>query len=71
MIVSALCPHSYLGQKIIRRYLLERGFDTREPTDHEDKSRCPIPAEDIRRFVFYGDPDFIDLTGCDEWSPPL
>jgi hypothetical protein len=60
-----------LGEKVIRRYLLSRGFDTEEDTNHEAAARKPIPARNIVRFIFREDAEFAALTGCDEWSPPL
>jgi hypothetical protein len=62
---------TYLGEKVIRRYLFSKGFGTREELEHDDKARGPIPASNILRLVFLGEPAFAALTGCDSWDPPL
>jgi hypothetical protein len=69
--ISSFGRYTYLGDKVIRRYLLDRGFDTGEDCEHEDKARDPITAANIVRFVFHGEPEFATLTGCDSWDPPL
>lgn len=69
--ISSFGRYTYLGDKVIRRYLLSRGYDTGEECDHEDKARDPIPPANIVRFVFHGDPEFAVLTGCRSWDPPL
>ena len=69
--VSSFGCYTYLGDKVIRQYLLSRGFDTGEECEHEDKARDEIPAANIVRFVFYGEPEFAILTGCDLWEPPF
>lgn len=68
--ISSIGPYTYLGDKIIRRYLICNGFDTNEEWEHEDYIRDQILAANIVRFVFHGDPEFATLTGCDSWDPP-
>lgn len=76
-IIEALIPigslphYSWLEKKLIRRFLIGRGFVTGEDLDHEDHAVNPIPAENIIRVIRFPDADFISLTGCDEWEPPL
>ncbi len=62
---------NFFGQKVARQYLINRGFQATEPTEHEDRAFSPIAAENIVRCIVHGDPDFSELTGCDSWSPPL
>jgi hypothetical protein len=69
--VSTFGRITYLGEKAIRRFLLDRGYDTGESWEHEDKARSPIPAVNVMRFVFHGEPDFATLTGCESWNPRL
>lgn len=69
--ISALGQRTCLAEKIIRRYLVNHGLKTGECIDHEDWSKKPISAHNISRFIFYNDPEFIKLVGCDQWSPQL
>jgi hypothetical protein len=69
--IAAIRRVTYLGEKVIRRFLLHNGFDTRESWEHEDHVSDPISAASILRFVFHPDPEFARLTDCDSWDPPL
>lgn len=69
--ISSLEPHGGLDFKIIRRYLIHRGFETREPVDHEDRIKKKLPAASIRRIIRHPDLEFVALTGCDEWADGL
>jgi len=69
--IAILEQHGGLGFKIIGQHLLNRGFDTGEPVEHEDRARSAIPAERIRRVIWLPDPEFMELTGCADWDPPL
>lgn len=69
--ISGLNFGYYLGNKILRRYLLEHGFDTGEGVEHEDFVSQPIAPDRILRFVEFDDAEFSVLTGCDDWEPPL
>jgi hypothetical protein len=69
--IASLEPHSFLDTKIIRRYLIHRGFETGEPVDHEDRIKKALPAACIRRIIRHSDPEFVALTGCDEWTDGL
>jgi len=71
VLVSTLEIHSFLDIKIARRYLISRGFETGEPTDHEDRAKSSIAAANIRRVIRHPGGDFCDLTGCRSWRPPL
>lgn len=57
-----------LTLNIVRRYFVSHGFETVEPVDHKDRSKYPLPAENVRRVLRYPDPEFIELTGCDSWG---
>lgn len=69
--VVALRKHSFLPMKIARKFPIERGFETGEPTEHEDPALAPIPAANIRRIIRYPDQEFCALTGCLTWKTPL
>ncbi len=47
--ISTFGRFTFLGQKILRRYLKNRGFDTNEDIDHEGASHEMIPARNIVR----------------------
>lgn len=68
--ISSLRVNTSLGETIIKQYLFNRseGNAAEEPDSHVFD---PIPAANIVRFVFHGDPDFAALSGCDDWKPPL
>jgi hypothetical protein len=76
-IIEALVPtvnlprFSWLDTRLIRRFLVHRGFKSEEELDHEDRSESPIPSEHIVRIIRFPDADFISLTGCSKWKPPL
>jgi hypothetical protein len=36
-----------------------------------DRTTRPIPAKGIKRIIRYPDDEFIALTRCDQWEPPL
>jgi cytochrome oxidase assembly protein ShyY1 len=60
-----------LEDKVARQFLVNRGFQTREPVDHEDRTTHPLPARNIRRVIRLCEPAFALLTQCDTWTPPL
>lgn len=62
---------TWLGDHLIRRYLIQRRLKTEECVDHTNRSLQQIPPKNIVRIIMYGDDDFISLTRCDQWSPPL
>jgi len=69
--ISSLRKHSFLGRRIMNRYMWSKGISTGEELEHEDYSRHPIPPEKVLRFILQGEPHFSELTGCEEWAPPL
>lgn len=76
-IIEALVPlqslhfYSYLEKKLIRRFLVSRGFKTSEELNHEDCAKQPIPPRNIIRIISFPDADFIYLTKCNQWEPQL
>ncbi len=60
-----------LAMKVMRRYLISRGYETIEPVDHEDRVVEPIRKANIRRIIRFPEQDFVKLTKCDKWRPPL
>ena len=69
--IASLEHHSFLDVKVARQFLINRGLQTIEPTDHEDRAKKPISSSYILRIIRYPDKDFLDLTGCANWCPPL
>jgi hypothetical protein len=69
--IASLEIHSYLDDKVIRRFLIRRGYKTSESIDHDDRAKTPLLPDNIRRIIRYSDPEFVEVTGCNTWSPPL
>jgi hypothetical protein len=69
--IASLARGGGLSFKIARRFLISRGYHSKEPVDHEDRIKRPLPANYIRRVVRFPGQDFIALTGCDTWNRPL
>src|SRR5208282_2990106 len=69
--IASLDPDLGLGFKVVRRFLIHRGYQTREPVDHQDAIGRTLPAENIRRVISFPEPDFMDLTGCETWDVPI
>jgi hypothetical protein len=73
VLVEAEVPIASFGHilgfamKIARRYIVSRGYRSREPVDHEDYAKTPLPNGCIRRIVRLTDSDFAALTGSDRW----
>lgn len=68
--VASLAPGAGLAMKLVRIYLICRGYKTDEPVEHEDRGVQPIAADCVRRVIRYPDRDFIELTGCATWRRP-
>jgi hypothetical protein len=69
--IASLEPNGGLSFKIVRRFLINRGYQTGEPVDHEDRIKRPLPAENVRRIIPFPHADFVTLTGCADWKDPL
>jgi hypothetical protein len=69
--IASFRPAGGVDFKFVRQFLRNRGLATREPVEHEDCVRTPIPARSIRRVIKHPDPDFVQLTQCDRWRKPL
>lgn len=69
--IAFLGPHGGLAFKVARRYLMFRGYQTKEPCDHEDSVRQPLPANCIYRVISFPHPDFLALSACGLWHEPL
>ncbi|MFZ2467774.1 MAG: hypothetical protein WAW54_05215 [Parvibaculum sedimenti] len=75
-IVEADVPISSLASyglvfKMVRRFLISRGYQTTESCDHEDRIKQPLPATCIRRVIRFPEFDFMGLSGCALWKEPL
>ncbi len=69
--IANLRGPSFLDIKAAKQFLKWRGFKCTEPMEHEDCTTCDVPAAKIRRIIQFPEADFLALTGCDTWSPPL
>jgi hypothetical protein len=69
--ISSIAKHGGLDFKIISRYLVSRGLQKTERLDHEGITTLPVPPQNISRIIRFPDNDFISLTKCDTWDPPL
>jgi len=66
--ISHLKPSGGTSDNIVRRYLISRGFDTRETTQHEDRIIFPLPAKNVLAIHRHPGPEFLSLTGCADWA---
>jgi hypothetical protein len=69
--IASLRPHSFLPNKIARRYLVDRGHRTVESVNHDGAIMCPLPAMNVRRVIPFPSPEFVTLTGCNQWRRPI
>lgn len=66
--IRDLAKHGGLDSKIVRQFLVNRGFESHDPLEHEDRAICHISPENIMRIMIFPEPDFITLTRCNTWS---
>ena len=69
--IALLRSHTWLPNKVARRFVVSRGCKTGEPVDHEDAVVHALPAACVRRVIRFPEPDFLALTGCADWCKPL
>jgi hypothetical protein len=69
--IASLPLHTFLENHLYLQFLINRGLQTTEPTCHENRATHPIPAQNIRRIVRFEESDFVTLTNCNTWTPPL
>ena len=69
--IASLPRFTFLDQHLYRQFLINRGFETSEPCDHEDRSTRPIPVSSVCCIIRFPDREFIALTDCNKWSPRL
>ncbi|GAB2561935.1 hypothetical protein [Spirosoma aerophilum] len=69
--IASLEYYGGLESIVIGHYLRKRGVIIDMDLDHEDRAKQPIPASNIVRIIKFPEKDFIDLTKCDKWKPPL
>lgn len=65
--VASLAAGVGLAMNVVRVYLINRGYKTSEPVEHEDRSVQAIAADCIKRVIRFSDPDFQVLTECATW----
>lgn len=69
--IASLEKNGGLSFKIVRRFLISRGYETQEPVAHEDRIKQPLSGDSVRRIIRFPDPDFCALTGCAGWRVPI
>ncbi len=69
--IFSLSPHSYVTQRIIKRFLWGKSLFHSEPEILEGYTLSPISAGSIKRVTKHPDVEFIRLTGCENWQNPL
>jgi len=69
--IASFPAHTFLEVHLYRQFLINRGLQTTEPVHHENRATHPIPARSIKRIVRFEEPDFVTLTNCSIWTPPL
>jgi len=69
--IASFPRYTFLDERFYRQFLINRGFGTSEPCEHEDRATCSIPPENVRRIIRFPDPEFVVLTDCNGWIPPL
>jgi hypothetical protein len=69
--IASFRPYTFLEVHLYRQFLVNRGLQTVESLHHEDKAIRPVAAENIRRIIRFPEPEFMALTGCGGWTPPL
>lgn len=68
--IISLPRYDGLEDKVVRRYLVNRGLKTAEGLD-ESCAEQPIPSQNIFRIIPFSDSAFLKLTQCYDWEPPL
>lgn len=69
--IASLAHHSFLEIHFYRQFLINRGLETVEDIHHESCAVQPVPARNVRRIIRFPALDFVALTQCDLWVPPL
>ena len=69
--IASFPRYTFLESHVYRQFLINRGFETSEPCEHEDRATLPLPSENIRRVIRFPEDDFLTLTGCADWIPPI
>lgn len=75
-VIEAVVPIKHievnrLADKVIRLFMMERGFKTSEETRCEAYAMASIPADNIRRIIRHPEQAFFALTQADQWREPL
>ena len=69
--IDSLCKHNSITDRVIERFLWEKGLFHREPEQSEGYTLGPIAAGSIKRVIKHPDIEFIRLTGCENWKTPI
>jgi hypothetical protein len=69
--IASFPRYTFLDERFYRQFLINRGFETSEPCEHEDRGTWSIPPVNVRRIIRFSDPEFAALTDCNGWIPPL
>jgi len=69
--IASLTDSFYPDTSMVRAYLSKRGHKITNPIEHEGFSTEDIAAHNIRDVVEYPSNEFLRLTGCEAWDPPI
>jgi len=70
--ISRLTKNSFLPERVMKQFLGFSRDGTHRRLKHEDRIVQPLSAAFVRRIVRYpDDPEFLRLTGCEQWREPL
>lgn len=69
--ISSIRSVDSLSLLIAARYGTRRRDQNVSPSAFESCSMSPISAQSVKAIVPFGDPEFLRLTACNEWTPPF
>lgn len=69
--IRSLPQYSFLTQRVIQRFLWQKGLFHFKPEMPEEYSETPILVNSIKRVIKHPDVEFMRLTGCKNWQTPI
>ncbi len=69
--ISFLVDSFFPDASIVRAYLWKRRHKIANPIEHEGFSTKDVPLKNLLDIIEHPSDDFIKLTRCNEWEPPL
>ena len=65
--VASFPCYASTGECFVRTFLNQRGVKTGMRAEYTGNVRMPIGPESVKTFIFHGDDEFEELTGCSGW----